>query len=149
MSMSDIQHQRLESIAAALSIGGVRRHIFLCAGQSTPRCSSHERSTEVWAHLKRRLKRLDLTSAPPRWQGDPGADLPVTPPGQGSVLRTKVDCLRMCEQGPIAVVYPEGAWYRAVDEDAIDRIIDEHLIGGRVVEDLLFALGPLPADSPQ
>jgi len=60
------------------------------------------------------------------------------------VLRTKVDCLRICEQGPIAVVYPEGAWYRAVDEEAIDQIIEEHLIGGRIVEEHLITLGPLP-----
>ena len=64
-------------------------------------------------------------------------------------MRSKVDCLRVCEQGPIAVVYPEGAWYRLVDEDAVDRIIEEHLIGGVIVEDLLFCLGPLQGTVPQ
>jgi (2Fe-2S) ferredoxin len=135
--------ERLAHIASALSIGRVQRHIFLCAGQSTPRCSTYERSIEVWGHLKRRLKELDLASAPANWRGDGGATAPPTPAGEGLVLRTKVDCLRICEQGPIAVVYPEGAWYRMVDEDAVDRIIREHLIDGRVVEDLLFALAPL------
>jgi (2Fe-2S) ferredoxin len=61
------------------------------------------------------------------------------------VLRTKVDCLRVCEQGPIAVVYPEGTWYRELDRAAMDRIVEEHLIGGRPVPDLMFAAGPLPA----
>ena len=147
--MSDTQRRRLELIASALSIGRVRRHICLCAGQSTPRCSSSERSSEVWTHLKRRLKRLGLASAPPKWQGDPGVEPVADSPGEGTVLRTKVDCLRICEQGPIAVVYPEGAWYRAVDEEAIDQIIEEHLIGGRIVEEHLIALGPLPGGRRQ
>jgi len=147
--MSKSPAQRLDLIASALSIGRVRRHIFLCAGQSTPRCATAERSGEVWTHLKRRLKQLDLASAPPKWQGDPDFEPGASSPGEGMVLRSKVDCLRICEQGPIAVVYPEGAWYRLVDEDAIDRIIDEHLVGGRIVEEHLFALGPLPLTDPE
>ena len=145
--MTEQPHERLEIIAAALSIGQIRRHILLCAGQRTPKCSTAERSLEVWAHLKRRLKDLGLASAPPNRRGVAEKPLSATVPGTGSVLRTKADCLRICEQGPIAVVYPEGAWYRAVDEAAIDRIIEEHLVQGRVVEDLLFALGPLQPPS--
>ncbi len=141
--MSEDPRERLEVIVSSLSIGQVRRHIFLCAGQSTPRCSSYDRSVEVWSYLKRRLKQLDLASAPPDWRSGNPAKASPSESGEGSVLRTKADCLRICEQGPIAVVYPEGSWYRAVDEAAIDRIIQEHLVGGQVVEDLLFALAPL------
>ncbi len=135
--------ERLETIADALSIGNVERHIFLCAQQSTPRCSTSEESAEVWRHLKRRLKELDLNTPPPRWQGDFGVDPEPVPRGAGRVLRTKVDCLRVCEQGPIAVVYPDGVWYHSVTVPVMERIITEHLVGGRVVEEYVFARGPL------
>ncbi|HSK07370.1 MAG TPA: ferredoxin [Acidimicrobiia bacterium] len=132
--------ERLRAISEALAIPRVERHIFLCADQTTPQCAPREQTNTLWNHLKRRLKELDLASAPPRWHGKP--DAPATPvePGQGSVLRSKVDCLRICEQGPICVVYPEGTWYANVTVESLDRIIDEHLLAGRPVEDLIFAV---------
>ncbi|HIE22314.1 MAG TPA: hypothetical protein EYP73_06930 [Acidimicrobiia bacterium] len=135
--------QRLEAIAEALSIPRVRRHILLCADQSNPRCAPREQTNELWRHLKKRLKELDLATAPPHWQGDLDHDPEPVEPGQGSVLRSKVDCLRVCEQGCIAVVYPEGTWYARLDIAKLDRIVDQHLIGGQPVEELAFAVGEL------
>lgn len=141
---------RLEAIAGSLGIGGLERHIFLCAQQSNPRCSGYEQSSAVWQHLKRRLKAMDLSSAPAPWRGtDPGAPPPPTPRGTGSILRSKVDCFRICEQGPIAVVYPDGTWYRGVTVEVLDRIIEEHLVGGSPVQEFVFALDDLDAASPR
>lgn len=135
--------ERLAQIAEALSIPRVQRHIFLCADQTNDKCAPREETNQLWAHLKNRLKQLDLASAPPKWQGDMSVDPTPVEPGTGTVLRTKADCLRICEQGCIAVVYPEGTWYAGLDITKLDRVIDEHLIGGRPVEELSFAVGDL------
>ncbi len=135
--------ERLRSIANSLSVPVARRHILLCADQSNPRCASREYTGELWNHLKTRLKELGITSAPPKWQGDMASQPDPIEPGTGSVLRSKVDCLRICEQGAIAVVYPEGTWYARLDLERLDRIIDEHLVEGRPVGDLAFSVGDL------
>ena len=106
-------------------VGKIRRHIFLCADQTEPKCAPRDQTLRAWEFLKKRLGDLGLTTGP------------------HVVYRTKATCLRMCAQGPIAVVYPEGAWYHSADPAVLDRIIQEHLIGGRVVEDYCFARNPL------
>jgi (2Fe-2S) ferredoxin len=136
---------RLEAIAAGLSIGTgtLRRHLFLCADQTNPRCAPASATNETWRHVKARLRQLDLATAPPSWYGDETRPAEPVEPGTGHVLRTKVDCLRICERGPIAVVYPDGVWYHSVTPEVADRIIVEHLLGGEPVADHVFAVDGL------
>lgn len=119
-----------------LGLDRIRRHVLICADQTKPLCCSQADSLVAWDYLKRRLKELDLEFC--LAQEDALADTPC-----GSVFRTKVNCLRVCHHGPILVVYPDGVWYHSAMPPVIERIIQEHLLGDRVVSEYAFLVNPL------
>ncbi|HYT91524.1 MAG TPA: hypothetical protein VEL76_22615 [Gemmataceae bacterium] len=119
--MSDDKEQ-LQKVVEKLGIGSYHRHVFLCLG---PSCCTPETGQEAWEKLKQTLKEKGLLTGP------------------NACYRTKVGCLRICQQGPTMVVYPEGTWYHGMTADKIPQFVQQHLVEGKPVEEWVFARNPL------
>lgn len=121
-----MDNSKSTQIIKKLHLDKLKYHIFLCADQTHAKCAPKEQGLIVWEYLKNRLDEMGLSK-------------------DGGVFRTKANCLRVCMNGPVMVIYPQGIWYQLVNIDVVERIINEHIIGGKIVKE--FAIHPLESMS--
>ena len=120
MSLDD----SIQETVKKLALDKIQRHIFLCADQTKPKCCDKEIGLQSWEYLKNRLKELGLEQP--------------TPIQSSCVFRTKANCLRVCLDGPIMLIYPDGVWYRHATPEVIEKILQQHILNNQIVEEYAF-----------
>ena len=110
----------------------IQKHLLLCATPTKQKCFKGNEGEKAWQCLKKTIKKFENNPASKNIH----------------ILRSKADCLRICKNGPILLVWPDGIWYEKVSPERISEIFYSHIINDKPIERWILKITPF-SDGPR